>query len=259
MKAARFEITDEIEMGGKLRDRGEPGDPREHPGDYLGRLWAVFGVPPETIDDGFSYTVRDRESGLVFRAYSGASGPGYAGDPAQRKKLAKVFDAFDALLDRTKPADVELEIIAYDALPPAKIVIGCERGKPFARLVKTRRPANPKRAKTHDECVAMAEKLGGVYGVAAGFQIALDDLVEVPEELHFGGRLYENFIGLALQPDTGPVLTFDEGWDIEEIGLDEALELSAKAKLWLEAYWRWHDAQGLRRRKLRRRKPRAAR
>ncbi|UJR83721.1 hypothetical protein [Sandaracinus amylolyticus] len=252
----RFELTDELVMGSKLRNRGQPGDRSSHPGDFLARLWALFGQPPRQIDGGFEYTVRDRSTGLAFHAYSGASGPAYGASWDLLEELAPVLDAFDALLDRTAPAEVELELCGDDEHRPGdRWLVGVRRGEPFEREVRARARKSPGSATNADECEAIAKTLGGPYGISAGFQRALDELVDVPSEVHFGGRTYRNCIGLAVQSETGPVLLFDEGPGIEELGIDEALggALSAKARLWLDAYARWHDAQGLSRRALRRR------
>jgi len=72
-------------------------------GDFLSRLWALFG-PPEEGDEGFSYSLLDRDTGLRFRAYSGASGPAYG----SRENDLEVIEAFERLVAATAPADCEL-------------------------------------------------------------------------------------------------------------------------------------------------------
>jgi hypothetical protein len=81
----------------------------KHPGEFLGRLWTLFGPPDQVGDGGFDYALRDRTSGLTFNAYSGASGPAYSVEPAHRAAIGLVLEAFDRLLGQTAPADCEVE------------------------------------------------------------------------------------------------------------------------------------------------------
>ena len=100
----------------------------EHPGDFLGRLWALFGPPKHVGDGGFDYALRDRATGLAFNAYAGASGPAYGVNPADRAAIGPVLDAFDRLLDRTPPADCQVEYESEEAGPYR---VGCSAGQPF--------------------------------------------------------------------------------------------------------------------------------
>jgi hypothetical protein len=108
----RFEKGGTDTTGGKLRNRYDPigGQPERSnaPGDFLARLWTLFG-PPDEVGEGFAYHLRDRLSGLSFTAYSGPSGPAYAGARRDAPILASVLDDFDRLLDATPLADCSIE------------------------------------------------------------------------------------------------------------------------------------------------------
>jgi hypothetical protein len=96
---------------------------------FLGRLWTLFGAPDEVGESGFVYGLRDRDTGLLFEAYAGPSGPAYGGPIFQRDELAPVIEAFDRLLDQTPLSDCTLEI----PLEEGRDVIGVENGVPFER------------------------------------------------------------------------------------------------------------------------------
>ena len=114
----------------------------KHPGEFLGRLWALFGPPNQVGDGGFDYALRDRVSGLAFNAYSGTSGPAYGVNPADRSAIAPVLKAFDHLLDQTTPADCAIE---YESEEWGPYRVGSLAGRPFegplpadlARLIRT--------------------------------------------------------------------------------------------------------------------------
>ncbi len=78
-------------------------------GDFLSRLWALFGPPDDIQPEGYTYVLRDRETGLTFSAYCAGSGPAYGGSQEEAAALEPVLDAFDALLQHTAPADCEIE------------------------------------------------------------------------------------------------------------------------------------------------------
>jgi len=120
-------VRDPSVDGDKLRNR--PGDAPA--GDFLGRLWTLFGAPDLVGDSGFTYGLRDRQTGLGFTAYSGPSGPAYGGDPRQARALAPVLDDFDALVDAAPLADCALEFPARSG----RFVIGVTDGEPFEKMV----------------------------------------------------------------------------------------------------------------------------
>ena len=114
----------------------------QHPGDFLGRLWALFGPPDQVGDGGFDYALRDCTTGLAFNAYSGASGPAYGVEPARRAAMGSVLEVFDRVLDQTAPADCEIE---YESEERGPYRVGSLGGRPFegplpaelVRLIRT--------------------------------------------------------------------------------------------------------------------------
>jgi hypothetical protein len=95
------------------------------PADFLARLWARFG-PPDPSDGGFRYQVRDRETGVEFTAYSGASGPAYRSH-ADDSRVAAALDAFERWIDQAAPADCRW--LVNDGV----VELGAEHGVPYER------------------------------------------------------------------------------------------------------------------------------
>ncbi|HET9990600.1 MAG TPA: hypothetical protein VFQ65_18855, partial [Kofleriaceae bacterium] len=117
-------------------------DSREGPpGEYLAKLWTLFG-PPEGESDGSAYySVRDRETGRKFLVSTNAAGVSYGGAPISshprdfektEKAYGPVFAAFDALLAVTPLADCTVEMQVGDG----KIILGAKDGVPFERNVQ---------------------------------------------------------------------------------------------------------------------------
>lgn len=80
---------------------------------FLHELEARLGPPERRGDDLFTYTVRDRHTGLVFRAYSAQSGPSYGGRPTDcfeqgpagyrlRGEVLSVLAEFDRWLEAAR-------------------------------------------------------------------------------------------------------------------------------------------------------------
>jgi hypothetical protein len=109
----RFERSGKECGGSKIRNRWAWNSPsaRAHPGKLLGRLLGLFGAPDHIEYEGFTYNLRDRETGLCFRVYSGASGPAYGGRQKDAMALCPVLDSLDVLLGRSEPAEC---LIEYD-------------------------------------------------------------------------------------------------------------------------------------------------
>jgi len=134
----RFERNPGVCLGSGFSHRPAYG----HPGEFLGRLWALFGAPDQVGDGGFDYALRDRTTGLAFNAYSGASGPAYGVEPAHRAAMGPVLEAFDRLLVQTAPADCEIE---YESDERGPYRVGSLGGRPFegplpaelVRLIRT--------------------------------------------------------------------------------------------------------------------------
>jgi len=102
------------------------------PSFFLAHPWPHFG-PPQSCDDGFEYDVVDRETGLGFTAYSGASGPSYGGPMRGHEALRPVIEAFEAMLATTQPVDCEVTFAADEEYGGGKWVLGFREGRPFMR------------------------------------------------------------------------------------------------------------------------------
>jgi len=136
-----------------------------HPGEFLGRLWALFGPPGHVGDGGFDYALRDRVSGLAFNAYSAASGPAYGVNPVDRAAIGPVLEAFDRLLTQTMPADCTIE---YESEASGPYRVGSLSGRPFegplpaelVRLLQTLEETRHREAGHHDVSNAPSDASG---------------------------------------------------------------------------------------------------
>jgi hypothetical protein len=128
----------EAQLVGVIIDRGAPApapapaptvDPavarKSKSGDFLARIWSIYGPPGSGgAFDRFEYVFIDRETKLLFTAYSAQSGPSYGGaytydgpwpPPASyaphlharwdRTQLLATVRGFEALLERAPLAD----------------------------------------------------------------------------------------------------------------------------------------------------------
>ena len=125
-------IANRSDLYPSARDRfGTPTDLRLiSRGDFLSRLWALFGEPDEIGDEGFVYWLRDSETGLAFSAYAAGSGPAYGGGFSHEagKKMLRVFEE---MLSSTPPADC---VIRHDT-DFGTTEAGAHDGVPFDRDV----------------------------------------------------------------------------------------------------------------------------
>src|SRR5687767_10319006 len=129
VKRMRFERAKQPSLGAKLFSRSDVNpalDMRDalDLGAFLGRLWAHFG-PAKPSDDGFTYYLRDRETGIAFSAYSGASGPSYGGDDADEDILRPAIVELEKLLAKTKPVDCQIAYTLDIDYGGAQCVVGC--------------------------------------------------------------------------------------------------------------------------------------
>lgn len=81
--------------------------PNSFIGDFLSRIWNLYGEPKGVNYEGFNYTFQDSQAGLIFTAYSAGSGPAYGGKFEEREKLLPVIKSIDDMLDLTPHADCE--------------------------------------------------------------------------------------------------------------------------------------------------------
>jgi hypothetical protein len=101
-------------------------------GDFLSRIWNLYGGPADVLYEGFHYTFKDVETGLIFTAYSAGSGPAYGGDFKKKKKLIPIITRFDEMLNKTKNADCEISFETDFGI----LKVGAKNGKPFHKSKK---------------------------------------------------------------------------------------------------------------------------
>ena len=131
-------LTDDFAMGSsKLASRKETlsiTDARDlswmDDGDFLARLWARFGAPSGAR--GFSYVFRHQPTGIVFTAYSGASGPSYGGGRVDAGALVPMtfMEAHAAMRARAgqgAPTGFHEVLAAFEALLAQTPLLDCER------------------------------------------------------------------------------------------------------------------------------------
>lgn len=231
-------------MGSKLFSRSEINPNldkkvRFDKGDFMARLWAHFGAP-EPADGGFTYALRDRESGHELTAYSGPSGPSYGGDHRKRDQLRPVVEALEALLSATEPVDCEMRYTAEIDYGGDQRVFGWKDGRSFDKSIDRRTP--PKQAKSYEDCVAIAKEYESGYGAEAGWQQCLDAVLpEAPESVDWKGGHYEEPLGFTLEQGRPVLLYIGESGSPENVPL-EAIpwKLTPLAQLWVESFLQWN-------------------
>lgn len=82
-------------------------------GDFVCRLWAVFG-PPDRRPDGFSYVFRDRDTGQVVTAFSSAAGPAFGAPGADAARSLPSILALDAVIEHARPIDCHIDYQSED-------------------------------------------------------------------------------------------------------------------------------------------------
>jgi hypothetical protein len=125
-------------------------------GDFVSRIWALYGPPDSIQYEGFDYTFRDKKTKIIFTAYSAGSGPAYGGTQQDADRLESVLIAFDNLLESTKPADCEIEYETDFGLYRS----GARNGIPFDEKVKKPKSKQAKRKLTSKE---VDEILDGLF------------------------------------------------------------------------------------------------
>jgi hypothetical protein len=235
----RFERAPQTVMGSKLFGRHEVSPTLERraaldKGDFLARLWAHFGAP-EPADGGFHYSLRDRESGHELTAYSGPSGPSYGGDHRKREQLRPVIEALEALLTATQPVECELRYTADIDYGGGEHLFGWKDGRSFERSIDKRTP--PKKAKTYEDCVAIAKEYESGYGAEAGWQQCIDQILpEAPESVDWNGDHYAEPLGFTIEDGRPFLLYIGASGSPENVPL-EAIpwKLPPVARLWLDS------------------------
>lgn len=246
--AGRFRRATEPISGAKLFSRSEIASHLDHDaaldrGAFLARLWALFG-PAESCDDGFRYELCDEKTGLTFTAYSGASGPSYGGYTENRARLRRMLDDFERLLARTAPVECELACSADEEYGGGARLLGFRAGRSFDRDAKAR--PDPRTARTHEECVAIAAEHAGRYP-RSGWQACLAFVIDVAEgeasANDEAGSTDDDCLGFTLDDDDEPALFFvapdasPRAVPLSRVSL--ARPLPGIAQLWLDAFARW--------------------
>ena len=77
---------------------------------FLSQIWGIFGKPHAITYEGFIYQLRQKSTGIVFLAYSGASGPAYSFSQKDFDIAKVVLDEFEKLLGTQEPVDCEITI-----------------------------------------------------------------------------------------------------------------------------------------------------
>jgi hypothetical protein len=118
--------------------------------DFLSRLWTLYGKP-DKIKNGFSYTLKDKKTNLIFSAYmENMAVCSYGGDGYDVERLIPSLYVFEKLLKDTPRSDCRIEIdVDYSEMmketgflmdkksreylesKKTKLIIGCKDGVPF--------------------------------------------------------------------------------------------------------------------------------
>lgn len=82
--------------------------------DFLSRLWALYGKP-DMMENSFLYTLKDKQTNLIFTAYCHYFVPAYGSykrynRDKEMKKALPSLALFDQLLQQTDPVDCQIEI-----------------------------------------------------------------------------------------------------------------------------------------------------
>jgi len=243
----RFRVDDTAPGGMKLFSRGEVApdlsfDEAHDPPMFLARLWALFG-PAGSRDGGFEYRLRDRETGLGFTAYAGASGPAYGGGHGERAALEPVLRALERLLAATAPVACEVALVDDVEYGGDAIVMGYRDGQAFRRRRVSR--TAPATAASLDDCVAIAAEHETRGYPGSGWRACLDQVLpEPPASFHWRHGDYDECLGFCID-EAVPVMIFiglsgsPTNIPVDEIPFEAMPPI---ARLWLDAYAR-HGAR----------------
>lgn len=128
-----FERIDDKYSNGTSLIKHREGINLEAPvGDFLSRIWYLYGKPDDVSDEGFGYSFRDVNTGLVFTAYSAGSGPAYGGDFDNEENLLPIINKFDKMLAESRNADCEISM----QTDFGTLISGSKNGVPFDRLAE---------------------------------------------------------------------------------------------------------------------------
>lgn len=97
-----------------------------HPGDFLGRLWSLYGEPDD-MENGFSYTLMEKKSGIIFTAHYQNGVPGYGSFKRDEQQVVPLLYRFEALLKQREPVDCSYAVKDRGGSRE----IGVENGDPY--------------------------------------------------------------------------------------------------------------------------------
>jgi hypothetical protein len=106
-----------------------------HSGEFLARLWTLYGSPDDVGFEGFTYNLLDNVTGIIFHAYCGSSGPAFGGASAPDEEMEVPMNSLEALLSQTPLADCSIEF----PTDFGEYRVGAHDGIAFENEVKKRR------------------------------------------------------------------------------------------------------------------------
>jgi hypothetical protein len=117
---SRDEVTDRLPLEKRPQNIYSAGE-------FLGRLWSVYG-PTKEADKGFkAYTIVDTQTDRMFAAYSGSSGPAYRADEPHDEALLVVLEDFEADLAEAPLVDCAVQYNTDEG----RVSSGVRNGVPF--------------------------------------------------------------------------------------------------------------------------------
>jgi hypothetical protein len=130
---SRFErIDDSLASGTSLLLHREGTNSEAPVGDFLSRIWNLYGKPNVISFEGFEYTFKDVETGFIFTAYCAGSGPAFGGDQENETRLLSIIKKFDELLNQSGNIDCEVSIPNDFGM----LICGAKNGVPFDTLIE---------------------------------------------------------------------------------------------------------------------------
>ena len=101
-------------------------------GDFLSKLWSIFGETTNYGYDGYTYVIEHVPTGIIFSAYTGMGGPSFGGFEKDKDQLNTIYDKFQQLLKESTYVDCEL-IFNTDY---GKMKVGCKDGVPYDSVIE---------------------------------------------------------------------------------------------------------------------------
>lgn len=145
--------------------KGMKGNPPIFPqSEFLAGLWSQYGEP-DRVENGFSYTLLDLESGRILTAYCTHLVAAYGCNEGSRDQAIRAVNVLHALVEKTPPADcewilevdyakfqqqlmqtqgVKQEVQEYqdevEEIPVMRYKLGAKNGEPFMTVLPEQTP-----------------------------------------------------------------------------------------------------------------------